>query len=151
MQDSPVDVANYYLNDNNGFGMFSYHGVPRKNYFGVKAFSTLLDTPVRLNVDGARPLGFAVLAGRDSENKEIRVLVANHGVENPEIKLDLKNLPWQGPTRFEITSVDKANDFEVARNGMIDGADINLSPNCGSMTVVLLRLWPARQMGIKKK
>jgi hypothetical protein len=55
LQDSPVDVANYYTGDTSWWGLFDPYGVPRKPFYAFKAFASLLETPnrVRCDIDGA--------------------------------------------------------------------------------------------------
>jgi hypothetical protein len=54
LQDSPVDVANYYTGDTSWFGFFDPYGAPRKTFHAFKAFADLLETPHRVSckVDG---------------------------------------------------------------------------------------------------
>ena len=40
----------------------------------------MLDTPRRLAVTGADPLGFAVLAGRSADNTSVQVLIGNYEI-----------------------------------------------------------------------
>ena len=53
LQDSPVDVANYFTGEIQGFGLFNFHGVPRKTFYAVsythlRAHETVLDLVCRL-------------------------------------------------------------------------------------------------------
>jgi hypothetical protein len=55
LQDSPVDIANFYTGDSSPFGLFSRHGVPKKTFYAMKAFRKLLDTQRRIATTPREP------------------------------------------------------------------------------------------------
>jgi len=66
LQDSPVDMANYYTADNFLLGMFNFYGVPSKTYHAFRAFKILVDHPSRVAADGSKPGNFLIAIRRIS-------------------------------------------------------------------------------------
>ncbi|HYG73914.1 MAG TPA: hypothetical protein VEK08_02780 [Planctomycetota bacterium] len=138
LQDSPVDVANFYKNDNHGFAMFSPNGVPLKNFYAFKAFSMLLDT-LRVEATGATASRAGILAGMNAARTELRILVSNFQ-ERASIRLSTKNLPWDR-ARFELYLLDSAHNLERVREGLWDGG-VNLSELFRPPSVTVLVITP---------
>ncbi len=76
LQESPIAVANFYSGDTSPFGLFSRHGVPKKSFYGMKAFRQLLDTPERLQVVREEGSKLAICAGKNAAGDEMRILVS---------------------------------------------------------------------------
>jgi hypothetical protein len=112
LQDSPVDVANFYSGDTNQFGLFTRHGVPKKTLHAFRAFRKLLDAPLRLKTAGAAPGHTALAAGTNESRDRVRILLANFDSPDPNATLEIRNLPWRGPTRCEIFRLDARRDLE---------------------------------------
>ncbi len=120
LQDSPVDVANYYLSDSNGLGLFTVDGVPKKNYYAMKAFRMLLDTPVRLETRGGQPKGLNLCAGINTDKTEIGVLITTmQQVGNP-VQLMLTTIPWEGSSGYELYVLNARSNLEMLRRGEWD-------------------------------
>ena len=100
-QNAPLDAANYYSADIHGFGMFSEHGVPHRNYDAIRLFSQMMPTKERLAVSGKLPSAVAILAGTNPDRTQCRVLVSNHSDESYEFTVSLaswlqhKKIEWQ--------------------------------------------------------
>jgi hypothetical protein len=139
LQDTPVTVANYYLCDNHGFGLFTFHGVPRKNYHAMRAFRLLLDTPLRVEATGAQPSRLAVCAGMNKEKNKARILIANLREEQP-LRLVVRGLPWQGRTQCEMLVLDAAHDRKGRQDGL-HAEGLDLSAELKAPAVGLLTLW----------
>jgi hypothetical protein len=77
LQDVPLDMAFYYSADTQGFGMFSQHGGPRKPFYALRAFRTLLDTPKRVSVNLSNAGSLAVCAGINADRTKATVVLAN--------------------------------------------------------------------------
>lgn len=96
LQDAPVEMANYFSADNQGFGLFTPAGAPRLNYHAFLAFRELLDMPVRVAVQGDGEAGLTPAAGRSRAGEELRVLISRRAPANAELTLRFTNLPWAG-------------------------------------------------------
>jgi xylan 1,4-beta-xylosidase len=142
LQDAPVNVANYYMSDNQGFGLFTFHGVPRKNFHAMKAFRRLLDTPLRAEAAGALPDRLVLCAGLDRGNTEAGILVVNYRFEGRPVHLDVRGLPWSGPTTFELSVVDARRNLETVRSGTLPAEGLDLSAELKAPAVGLLKLRP---------
>jgi xylan 1,4-beta-xylosidase len=141
LQDTPVDVANYYVSDNHGFGLFTFHGTPRKNFYAMKAFRRLLDTPLRVEVSGGRPDALAACAGLNRAKTEAGLLIGNYRLASPP-RLVVRNLPWNGPTQFELFVVDATRNLEAARRGTLPPEGLDLAAELKAPAVVLVTLKP---------
>jgi hypothetical protein len=97
LQDSALQHATYYRGDSGSRRLIAEDGslTPNANVF--KATGDMLDTPDRLAVTGADTLGFAVLAGRSTDGRRVRILIANHEIppEYREPRRGLARLPRQ--------------------------------------------------------
>ena len=142
LQDAPVDVANYYMFDNHGFGLFTFHGVPRKSFHAMKAFRRLLDTPLRAEAAGALPDRLAVGAGLHREKTSAGILVGNLRFEGRPLRVRVTGLPWGGATAFDLSVVDAARSLEVVRSGALPAGGLDLSAELKAPAVGLLRLRP---------
>mgnify|MGYP000454061899 CR=1 FL=1 len=126
LQSAPVDVANFYTGEIQGFGLFNFHGVPQKNYYAFLAFRRLLDTPVRLDVS-AVPRGMTALAGRHPTRPALGVFVSNFNQPAEEITLRFPGLPWGQEAEWQWRVVDANSNLEVRARGKIQAQDASLS------------------------
>jgi len=154
LQDSPVDVANFYSGDTNQFGLFNRYGAPKKTFYAMKAFVALLDTPVRVKASGSKPAGawagkpgdMAVCAGINQTGTEAAILVGNFRCEEKELQLSIEHLPWQGDAQWEIFRLDSRHDLERVRSGTVaveaQGlvGEIRLTESVEAPCVLLVRL-----------
>ncbi len=129
LQDSAVDVANYYAMSTHGFGMFNEYGVPRKPFHALKAFRMLLDTPVRVHAAGADQKSLAIGAGLNEQKSELGILVSNCRADE-NIDIAVGALPWTGPSTCDLHIVNQAKDLEAAQS-------IRLSPDRPRITFKL--------------
>ncbi len=107
-QDTSLDVANYYTTDTQGFGLFTFHGAPRKNYQTFKAFKLLLDTPHRVQATGGDPAHLAIAAGLNADKSALGILISNYNSQSESIQINVKGLPWQGEAICQILILDSA-------------------------------------------
>ncbi|MFI5378118.1 MAG: hypothetical protein ACHRHE_02315 [Tepidisphaerales bacterium] len=142
LQDSPVDVANYYSGDTQGFGLFSAHGVPHKTFYAFKAFRMLLDTPQRLETRGSQPSRLAICAGTNTEKSEVRILVSNFNSPDATIKLAVQGLPWQGPTVCRGWVVDENRELAPEQESEVSGDVPTITRELKAPAVWLLILSP---------
>ena len=147
LQDTPVQVSNYYGSDNHGFGLFTFHGVPRKNFYAMKAFRLLLDTPLRAQAAGSQPSRLSVCAGLNREKSEARVLISNLRLAAQPLRVSIRGLPWLGATRYELAVADAAHNLETTCSGLLRAEPLDLSNELEAPAVGLLKL--RREIGAK--
>ena len=115
----------------------------RKNYYAFAAFKALLDPPHRVEAAGGEPGKPSVLAGVNRENDALNVLVGNLKSKDDRLSATVKNLPWDGPSDFELLVVDAGHDLSVGRRGPLpDGGRIDLP--AASPAVLLLKVRKAK-------
>jgi len=138
LQDSPVDVANYYCGDTNPFGLFNRFGAPKKTYYAMKAFSMLARMPVRVRVSGpAVAEGPVVCAAMNREATKLAVLAAHYRGDDRPLRLRIDGF---GPGRgfeWEILRVDADRDLEPVEAGAADNDWIEAA--FGAQAVILVR------------
>ena len=142
LQDAPVDAANFFSGDIQMFGLFTINGVPRKNFYALKAFRTLLDTPQRVKTPPCLRGQIALCAGLNAGHNRAAVLLSNFETADGPLELASRELPWRGATEFELYLVDAAHDFQLARRGSL-GTDGRLRiPELKAPAVALVKLSP---------
>ncbi|MBI5384782.1 MAG: hypothetical protein HZA90_08840 [Verrucomicrobia bacterium] len=146
LQDAPLDAANYYTGEIQGFGLFDIHGVPKKTFHAFRAFRRLLDAPVRVEAQGAATSERrAICAGVNLDKSQATVLVSCCKSGPSPLHLTLKNLPWNGASDFEVRMVDAAHDLEKVREGRIEGLAASLPLTFETPGVALVVLRQARR------
>ena len=143
LQDAPVDVCNLYHGELGGFGLFNEHGVPQKNYYGLRAFRELLNTPRRVEAGGGVPGKLAIVAGLNADGTEASVLVANVANSDTGLQLATTHLPWSGRTIVETSLVDKAHDLDLVGKTTNATGNAIISLPWKSPVIVLVRMRPA--------
>ncbi len=113
IQDSPVDVANYYSGDTNLFGLFDRYGVPRKTFYAMKAFKMLLDTPLRVQVSGDTSGVITVCAGISRDRTRLTVLMSNFRSEEKKLRLRIDGFRPADRIRWDVYRLDA--DHNLAR------------------------------------
>ncbi|MGA2497806.1 MAG: hypothetical protein ABSH20_08700 [Tepidisphaeraceae bacterium] len=142
LQDSPVDVANFYSADTQGFGMFSTYGVPHKTFYAFKAFRMLLDTPLRLETHGSQPSRIVVCAGTNADKSEVRIVVSNFNSADPGVKLTVQGLPWKGPTLCRGWVVDAERELVAGKEIELSGESPIITQELKAPAVSLVSLTP---------
>jgi len=140
LQDSPVDVANYYRGDSGGFGLFTGDGVPGKPFYALKAFKWLLDTPVRVATRGSVPGRLAIGAGLNPAKTQATILISNFRSGEEKVDLAVEHLPWEGPVTCETFLLDGARDLARISREERPGGELRLSPGIKAPSVLLIRL-----------
>jgi len=144
LQDSPVDLANYYSLDNQGFGVFNPSGTPKKAFYALKAFRMVLETPLRVQCRGGQLSKLVACAGTNSEQSQIGVLISNYSSPDRQVRLTISNLPWKGQVLCEIYRVDAANDLALTRKDYLPGGKIMVVQEMQAPCVCFLRLTRSR-------
>ncbi len=142
LQDSPVDVANYYSGDINPYGMFSAQaGAPKKVFYAFKAFRFLLNTPIVIKTVDLVPEKSIVTVAKNKDNNEVTLMLVNFNNPGATFDIKLTDVPWKGLTSFKKYFVNEKNNFDLVESGESKGTTIPLkiSPDPFSVTVIELK------------
>ncbi len=142
LQSAPLDAANLFHGEAGSFGLFNEFGRPQKNYFALRAFDLLRDTPRAVTVVGGRPGELAAAAGLDQVAGRAGVLISNFSEARSKWRLEFQHLPWRGPTVVECRFVNAENDLELVRTEMLLPGDQALLLQLPRPSVALLQLRP---------
>ncbi|MES2572010.1 MAG: hypothetical protein V4710_18390, partial [Verrucomicrobiota bacterium] len=96
LQETPVDVCNFFHGEAGGFGIFTEQGVPLKVYQALHAFRKLLETPQRVETRGATAGKLAFTAGLSADGREATLLVSNFADPRSDLALSWKGFAWTG-------------------------------------------------------
>jgi hypothetical protein len=140
LQEAPVDVCNLFHGELGGFGLFNEHGVPGKNYHALRAFSTLLETPRRVEARGAIPGKVGVIAGLNTNSTAAAILLSNFAGFSSLFRLALTNVPWSSPTLIEVTRVSSTEN-QVTRQTNASGGFV-VTVELPNPALALLQLRP---------
>lgn len=143
LQDTPIDLTNFFHGEIGAMGLFSEHGRPQKNYYGFLAFKHLIDHPQRVEMKGAVSGKLAAVSGLNSAKTEAVVLVSNFSSTQEEIKVNLAGLPWTGDTIREVRIVDATRNLEPQKP-ITAPASTPLSLTLKAPAVALVTLRPAK-------
>lgn len=109
-QDTPLTMGMYYAATVcAGWGLFDPYGIPRKTYWGMRAFGEMTLYPARLSAisDGA---GVQVLAGRNARGQlSLLLSCLKSAAEVLEIELG----DTVSPEKCTVFAVDLEHDLEV--------------------------------------
>lgn len=109
MQGAPVDAANFYSGDHQPFGLFSFHGTPKKNYHAFAAFERLRQTSRSIPCVVSNDKDWTAMAGSDAPSDSVVVLLAGTGSERVTLEV-VQNLP---PIRTaSLWMIDAEKSFE---------------------------------------
>lgn len=123
MQDSPIDVANYYWARYGGWGLWDDTGARRKLFYAFRAFRSLLDHPHRVVTTPNNPqTGYALLAGV-ADTPKAGLLLANYRARETHFRVSIKNWPWSGKAVCRRYVVDESYNLELAGTDVLDTPD----------------------------
>jgi xylan 1,4-beta-xylosidase len=141
LQDSRLDVANYYTGDTSRWGLFDEYGVPKKPYYAFRAFNELCKTPRRIGCTGTSPdARLSVCAGMARDGRAARILLSNFQGAETVLHIELQDLPWQNNPRVEIYRVDAANDFALSATQSLQGTPPGLDVKLPASGICLVKL-----------
>lgn len=141
-QDCPLDMANYYQADMQGFGLFTWDGVPKKTFHASLAFKRYAGFPQRLAVAGGIPGELYLGATQNETQTAAAILVANFKAACPCVALQLKHLAVQRPTRFSSFLIDGRHDLELVATGRLESPVIRLDVIAPAVGLVILDFGP---------
>jgi hypothetical protein len=130
LQDSPLDMANYYAADMNPWGMFDEWGIPGRVYYVFVAFNQLTKTPNRVACEKPGGPPVTMCAGLSDDRKTASILVSNFGAAPRKVSLHLQNLPLPQPVQAETFAVDVSHEFTSI-------GKTTLKPDAATMTLDL--------------
>ena len=91
LQSAPLDAACFYSADSQPFGLFSLHGTPKKTFHAMKAFRTLLDTPLRIAITTPVPSGVRIAAGVSPDLTQGSILLADSAEGRTPFRIRYRN------------------------------------------------------------
>lgn len=141
MQDTPVDVMNFYCADTSPWSMFSQFGIPSKVYYTFKAFHALLACDNRVACIGLPAEGPICAAACVSDEKQsAALLLSNFKGPSTHLVVTLANLPWNGTVHVEVDQLDETHDLELTQQQTIDLKQPALELELPTNSVLLVRL-----------
>jgi len=141
----PNQAAEAIRVDIDPFGLFNRYGVPRKNYYAMDAFQSLLATPQRVQASGWQAGRTAACAGIDSEGRRAGVLISNLHNEESSFVLEIDHLPWNESTVWTAYALDAERNLERVASGVHAAGQVRLSQALSAPGVLLIQLRPASQ------
>ncbi|HOW70788.1 MAG TPA: hypothetical protein PKY77_09325 [Phycisphaerae bacterium] len=142
LQDCPVEVANYYTGEIQGFGLFTFHGTPRKTYYAFKAFRQLLSCPVRVATPEGGPGRWILCAGRSEDRTAAAILASNFDAPGSRLAVTPTGLPWAGASRLEVLKLDRETDLLPCQSGSLEEGQSLKLDGVEAPVVLLIKLQP---------
>ena len=149
LQDAPLNEANFYTGEIQGFGMFDINGVPKTTFYAFKAFRELLGAPLRVETLGARNGEVAALSGTNLDRTQAALLVSNFKSSDSQFRLSLRHQPWQGRTSFELFLVDGQHHLSPMGNAAAEPNGAAVSFELKAPSVLLVKLRPQTEAAPK--
>lgn len=152
LQSCPVDAANYYTGEVQGFGLFGINGTPKKTFHAFRLFHELLATPRRVVVraEAGEPAGEApngggprvvVVAGVNQAASTGGILVASEAAGRETVALHLPGVAPRSDARIPARVIDanrEGGEEDAPIVAERAGAVVHLE--LSGPTVVLLRV-----------
>ena len=142
LQDTPVDLCNFYHGELGGFGIFTEQGVPLKVYQALRAFQGLMETPVRVETHGAVAGKLAFIAGEGKDGREATMLISNFADPRSDLTLNSQGYACTGGVTAEIRIIDGNNDFLNPRTETMPGGSASLHLTLTAPSIALVHLRP---------
>jgi hypothetical protein len=144
LQDTPLDMANFYAADTNPWSMFDEVGVPGSVYYVFVAFNQLTKTPnrVRCEKQGTPQPGVTMCAGLSDDRQTASILVSNFGAAPHKMAIGLRNLPLPLPAQAETFAVDAAHEFVSIGKTTLKPDESTMTLDLPDNAVYLVRLHP---------
>ena len=141
LQNSPVDVANFYCADYSPWSMFNPYGVPSKVYFVFKAFRQLSEMSNSvLCKKQFQDSTFEILAGISENQKVAKFIISNTDVKDKSFEVDFQNLPGKGILHADIFQIDGTHNLELIESSELTAEDVSLKFSLPSASVCLVNL-----------
>lgn len=144
LQDSPIDIANFFHGDSSTFGLFTQHGEPKKTFYAMQAFRELLAMPQRVAVEGNIDGEGIVAAGVDAQQACAVVMLSNYRHNATTFTLSLNHLPWTGATACEVRYLGASSSFTRSKSLTVSDSRLEISAPAPSVVIIRLKARPAR-------
>jgi xylan 1,4-beta-xylosidase len=145
LQDAPVDIATFFSGTTFMWGLFTSSGAPQKAYYSFLAFQRLLETPLRIAVEPLNQAKLSALAGMSEDKQMVRLLVTSLGTNHKSVRLELKNLPWSGPSDYEQRIINPDHDLDAVKIGPVSGTGPSIQAEIDGPSVSLFTIRPANR------
>ena len=143
LQDSRVDVCNLFHGETGGFGIFNEYGVPQKNYYALRVFHFLLQTPDRVESLGSVPGKLGLMAGLDLKGNRATIVLSSFASKASDAQIEITGLPWSTPTLWNTQWVDEHRSLESGGSGSYHAGDLRIRLAIRSPAIALISLSPA--------
>jgi len=145
LQDTPLDMSNFYAADTNPWSMFDECGIPGRVYYVFLAFHQLTKTPNRVACEkqGDPQSKVTLCAGVSDDRKTASILVSNFAATPHKLSLRLQNLPLPQPVQVETFAVDATHAFASLGKTTWKRDESTLTLELPDHAVYLVRLGPA--------
>ncbi|MEJ0085296.1 MAG: hypothetical protein WDO72_06420 [Pseudomonadota bacterium] len=143
LQDSSIDIANYYTGTAFFWGLFDNHGVPYKGFYAFRAFRWMLDTPVRVAADGTEgsdEVSFAVLAGMAQDRASATLMISNQVSTHERYSVNLQNTPWKKGATAEVYLLDGSHDLTQVESVAIELGQALVLKNVAAPSLSLIKI-----------
>ncbi len=143
-QDLPIDMAFLYTADISTYGLHDQCGARQTNWYAVKAFRQMLDTPVRCVASGSDDThGQAVLAGVNSEGTQAQLLLVNYvNTGAVSCTVEAARWPWKGPAVASVFTIDGSHQLACTERVLLHPPASTLRMDLPEATVLLVQLRP---------
>lgn len=139
--DAPVDLAHYFSADNQGFGLFTANGAPRKNYEAFLALRQLMEGRRRVATIVTGSPSVVATAGCTGDGRQLGILISNPADAATTAHLVFRNFPRANALNAEWSVVDTDRSMgrsrQVSRSIDPDGLRLELTP--WSVTLVTVQ------------
>lgn len=141
LQDSPIDMANFYCADYSPWSMFDEYGVPSKVYFAFKAFNQMSKMSKRVSCEKlSNDNTLVVIAGISEDRKDAAILMSNSSPDNKSYTIDLQNFIGDDGTHVEIYHLDKTRNLEPEKASTLKVSETKLMLELPSTSLCLVKL-----------
>jgi hypothetical protein len=145
LQDTPLDMANFYAADTNPWSMFNELGIPGRVYYTFVAFNQLTKTPNRVACDGKSlaESKITMCAGLSDDRKTASILVSNFKAAPCKVAICLQNLPLPQPVQAETFAVDASHEFASIGKTTVKSDGSTLTLDLPDNAVYFVRFGPS--------
>ena len=140
LQNSPIDVANFYCADYSPWSMFDAFGVPSKVYFVFKAFGQLSKMSNSVPCKKLSEDSTVVILAGISENRKTAGFLISNTSKDKSYTIAFQNLPGNGKIHVEIYQIDKTRNLELKKSTELNAADTYLKLDLPSISVCMVKL-----------
>jgi hypothetical protein len=122
LQNSPLDMANYYCAGTTPWSMFDEYGVPSKVFYAFKAFNQLAQLPTRISSEGSPEKAVTSCAAMSEDKRVVGLLIGNFDPKPKSIRIRLRNSPALSHFHLEVFQVDAGHNFDQSQDALFDDA-----------------------------